>query len=237
MNKTDLKIVSLIPARSGSKGIRHKNIKLYKGIPLIGHSIKLSLKSKYISETYVSTDSKKYQIIAVDLGAKITPLRPASISDDLSPDIDTFKHFIKMFENNNEKIPDIIIQLRPTYPNRSVELLDNCIEKFLKEYNEYDSLRTVVPLKKTPYKMYYIENNNLIPYFKEHKDLIEPFNQARQNFPETYLHNGCIDIVKTSVIKELGLLSGNKILPFIMDEEELDDIDDINDFKNAEMKR
>ena len=159
MNKTELKIVSLIPARSGSKGIIHKNIKLYKGIPLIGHSIKLSLKSKYISDTYVSTDSKKYQIIAVDLGAKITPLRPASISGDLSPDIDTFKHFIKMFENNNEKIPDIIIQLRPTYPNRSVELLDSCIEEFLKKHNEYDSLRTVAPFKKTPYKMYYIENN------------------------------------------------------------------------------
>jgi CMP-N-acetylneuraminic acid synthetase len=64
----------------------------------------------------------------------------------------------------------------------------------------------------------------------------EPFNQARQNFPETYLHNGCIDIVKTNIIIKKTLLSGDNILPYIMNENEIDDIDNLSDFTNSENK-
>jgi len=231
-----LNIVALIPARSGSKGIINKNIKLYKGIPLFAHSIKIALESNYISEVYVSSDSEEYNNIAVQYGAKITPLRPKELSDDLSPDIDTFIHFINMYKNYKE-IPDIIIHLRPTYPNRSLELLNKTIEYFLNNYDNYDSLRTVVLIKKTPYKMYYIDSNNtLIPYIKKHDMFKEPFNQARQNFPETYLHNGCIDIVKSDIIIKKKLLSGKNILPYIMNENETDDIDNLSDFTISENK-
>ncbi len=225
-------IVALIPARSGSKGLVNKNIQLYKNKPLLSHSIIIAKKSKYINDVYVSTDSKIYQQIAMEYNAKVTPLRPPEISDDLSPDIDTFKFFI----DNIDFKPDIIIHLRPTYPNRRVELLDDCIETFIKNYNEYDSLRTVVPYKKCPVKMYYIQNKCLIPFFKEYNDMIEPYNQARQNFPDSYLHNGCIDIIKTDIIINKNMLSGNAIYPYIMDEKETDDIDDINDF-NISLKK
>jgi N-acylneuraminate cytidylyltransferase len=231
-----LNIVALIPARSGSKGIINKNIKLYKGIPLLAHSIKIALESEYINEVYVSSDSEEYNNISIKYGAKVTPLRSKEISDDLSPDIDTFIHFINMYKNLNLEIPDIIIHLRPTYPNRSLELLNNTIKYFLKNYDNYDSLRTVISIKKTPYKMYYIDNNNLIPYIKEHSMFTEPFNQARQNFPETYLHNGCIDIIKTNIIINNNLLSGRNILPFIMNNNENDDIDDLSDFIISENK-
>jgi N-acylneuraminate cytidylyltransferase len=230
-------IVVLIPARSGSKGIINKNIKLYKGIPLLAHSIKISLESKYINEVYVSSDSEEYNNIAIQYGAKITPIRSKEISDDLSPDIDTFTHFINMYKNLGLEIPNIIIHLRPTYPNRTLELLNNTIEHFLNNYNKYDSLRTVVLIKKTPYKMYYIDDKNiLIPFIKEHDSFKEPFNQARQNFPETYLHNGCIDIIKSNNIINNNLLSGKNILPYIMNENEIDDIDDIYDFTISENK-
>ena len=122
-----LNIVALIPCRSGSKGIINKNIKLYKGIPLFAHSIKIALQSEYINEVYVSSDSEEYNNIALQYGAKITPLRSKEISDDLSPDIDTFIHFLNMYKNMNLEIPDIIIHLRPTYPNRSLKLLNSTI--------------------------------------------------------------------------------------------------------------
>jgi len=233
----NLNIIALIPARSGSKGIIHKNIKLYKGIPLLAHSIKLAKSSLYINDVYLSTDSEEYQKIGLEYGSSIMPLRPQNISDDLSPDIDCFNHLLGWMKDNNMIIPDIIIHLRPTYPNRTVDLLNNCIEIFLKNYNNYDSLRTVIPLRKTPYKMYYIdENNNLTPYIKTHPLFKEPFNQARQYFPDTYIHNGCIDIVNTNIIINNNVLSGNKILPFIMNEDDNNDIDDINDFNNSEKK-
>jgi len=232
-----LNIIALIPARSGSKGIIHKNIKLYKGIPLLAHSIKIAKECSYISDVYLSTDSEEYQKIGLEYGSSVMPLRPETISDDLSPDIDCFNHLLTWMKDNNMIIPDIIVHLRPTYPNRSIDLLNNCIETFLKNYNNYNSLRTVIPFKKTPYKMYYIdENNNLTPYIKTHKLFKEPYNQARQNFPDTYIHNGCIDIVNTNIIFNDNLLSGEKILPFIMGEYDSNDIDDLDDFINSEKK-
>jgi len=232
--KTNLKIVALIPARSGSKGIKNKNIKLYKGIPLLAHSIKIGLESEYIKDVYVSTDSIEYQEIALKYNAKITPLRPANISDDLSPDIDTFFHFINIFDKDN--IPDIIIHLRPTYPNRDIIIINQCIENFINNYENYDSLRTVIPIPNTPHKMYYINDNMLIPYFTEYKNYIEPYNQARQIFPLTYLHNGYIDIIKTDTILSKKLLSGTKILPFVMNAADIDDIDELEDFIKSENK-
>ena len=226
-------IIALIPCRSGSKGLPNKNIKNYNGLPLIAHSILLAKKCKFFNKVYVTTDSLKYQDIALQYGANILDLRPKEISDDLSPDIDFFKHFIQWTIQNNLKIPDIIVHLRPTYPNRTLELLNDCIIQFLNNYENYDSLRTIVPIKKSPYKMYYIEKNNLIPYFKNKDQFLEPFNQARQYFPDTYLHNGCIDIIKTKIIHE-NLLSGQNILPYIMND--MDDIDDLEDFCKSENK-
>lgn len=230
-------IVALIPCRSGSKGIVDKNIKIYKGIPLMAHSINIALQSKYIKDVYVSSDSQKYKDIALHYGAKVTPTRPKNISDDLSPDIDTFKFFL----NYSEIEYDIIVHLRPTYPNRSLELLDDTIEKFINSYNNYDSLRTVIKVDKCPYKMYHIDNNNgnnnLVPVIKEFNNYIEPYNQARQLFPTTYLHNGCIDIVKSKIIIEKNMLSGNNIYPYIMEEYENNDIDTIEDFINSELKK
>jgi CMP-N,N'-diacetyllegionaminic acid synthase len=233
-----MKIIAIIPARSGSKGIPDKNIKLYKEKPLLAHSILQALQSKHITEVYVSTDSIQYKEIALQYGALVPFLRPSEFSDDLSPDIDLFKHFLEYYqENNNETYPDIIVQLRPTYPNRTVELLDNCIETFINNYDSYDSLRTVIPLNKSPYKMYYIgEQNLLIPYLLTYKDIIEPYNQARQLLPQTYLHNGCIDIIKSHTIINKNLLSGNNIYPFVMDENENNDIDTEEDLINSEKK-
>jgi len=233
MNIKDLNIVALIPARSGSKGIKDKNIKLYKGIPLLAHSIKIGLESEFIKDVYVSTDSIEYQEIALKYKAKVTPLRSFKISDDLSPDIETFKHFINTLDL---PLPDLIVQLRPTYPNRDIHTVNECIKVFIHNYDKYDSLRTVIPISKTPFKMYYVDNDKLVPYLTEYKDYIEPYNQARQIFPETYLHNGYLDIIKTDILVSQNLLSGNNILPYIMRSDQLDDIDNLEDFINAENK-
>lgn len=232
MNK---KIYALIPARSGSKGLVDKNIKIYKGQPLLVHSINIALKCSMINETFITTDSEKYEKIGLENGAKSLGLRPKNISDDLSSDLDVFQYFVKTLKEKNMEIPDIIIHLRPTYPNRNLELLNDCINCFKENYDNYDSLRTVILINKLPYKMYHIENNNLIPIIKEYKNLKEPFNQARQCFPNTYLHNGCIDILKTDNINNNNI-SGKNIFPYIMDEKENDDIDNINDFINSEKK-
>lgn len=224
-------IYTLITARSGSKGIKDKNILDYNGFPLIYHSIKLSKDSKFIDRTFVSTDSQKYADICLKYGAEVPFIRPSDIAQDLSTDYEVFEHFINFLKENKYIMPDIILHLRPTYPNRSLELLNNCIDTFIKNYNDFDSLRTICKFDKCPQKMYYIDNNSLIPYYKSYNNIVEPYNMPRQLFKPSYIHNGCIDLVKTSTLTDLKSMSGNKIYPIIMNE--IDDIDTIDDLKKS----
>lgn len=228
------KIVVLIPCRSGSKSIKDKNIKLFRGKPLFVHSIDIAKQIDYIDEIYVSTDSEEYQNIAIEHGALAPFLRPYKISDDYSSDLEVFQHFIEYHFHKYLNYPAIIIHLRPTYPLRTKELLEDTIKKFMDNYVEYDSLRTVVEIKKSLFKMYLIENQCLIPTYKKYDEINEPYNQARQILPKTYLHNGCIDIIKTSTIICLKSMTGEFIYPYVMNEDEIYDIDSNEDFIKAE---
>ena len=229
-----LKIIALIPARSGSKGIPHKNIKNYQKYPLIYHSIKIAKESKYITDIVVSTDSEEYQNIAVKYEAKCPFLRPSNISNDLSTDYEFIKHYIQWTQlNDSNNIPDLIVQLRPTYPNRNIEELNKCIEIMINNI-DYTSLRTVVKFEKSPFKMYIIENNTLLPLFEKINNLEEPYNRCRQELPDTYLHNGSIDIIRTKSFLKSNSITGDKIYPYIMNENEINDIDNIQDWAKSE---
>jgi len=229
-----MKILALIPARSGSKGILHKNIKLFKGKPLMAWSIDQAQQSKYINRIIVSTDNIKYQQIANEYGAETPFLRPCNISDDMSTDYDFIVHCLDWLNINEKYKPDMIIQLRPTYPIRKVTILDETIRIFIDNFNNYDSLRTVIPCEKSPYKMYTINNKQLIPLFNKIDKMQEPYNQCRQNLPFTYLHNGYIDIIKTETVLNNKSITGDKIYAYVMSKDEYHDIDSLNDWKEAE---
>ena len=226
----NLYIVSLILARSGSKGIIDKNIINYKNKPLIAHTIEQSLNSKYIEKTFVSTDSEKYQKIAIEYGAEAPFLRPSAISQDLSTDYEAFEHFINYLKSKNTRVPDIIIHLRTTYPSRSVKDIDKAVELFIENYDALDSLRSVVEVMHTPYKMWTLEENTLQPLLTI-KGLVEPYNEPRQNLPTVYWQNACIDIVKTSTIINKKSISGDSIYAYVMSKNEIHDIDELIDLE------
>jgi len=227
-----MNILCIIPARSGSKGILNKNIKLFKNKPLLSWSIKQAKESKYNMKIIVSTDSNEYAEISKKYGAEVPFLRPSNISQDLSTDYEFIKHTTDWLKINENYIPDIIIQLRPTQPCRKVSDIDKCLEIFINKRNEYDSLRTVTPINKCPQKMYTINNDELIPYFKSYNNKLEPYNLCRQEFPQSYLHNGYIDIFNYDILKK-NSISG-KIYPYIMNHTDIIDIDNYNDWDNAE---
>lgn len=227
-----MKILCIIPARSGSKGIKNKNIKILKDKPLLAWSIYQAQQSKFKMKIIVSTDSQQYANIAKQYGAEVPFLRPKEISDDLSTDLECIKHCINWLKDNQKYIPNIIVQLRPTQPNRKVSDIDKAIKIFSDNIKNYDSLRSVIPIKKSCFKMYTIENNLLNPTFNVFKNIKEPYNQCRQILPQTYLHNGYIDIIKTSLLKN-NTISGEKILPFIMEEVDNIDIDDLKDWEKS----
>lgn len=223
-----LEILCIIPARSGSKGIIDKNIIDYNGKPLLSWSIIQAKNSKYKMRIIVSTDSEKYKKIAIEYGAEVPFLRPPEISQDLSTDFECINHCVKWLEKNENYKSDIILHLRPTSPNRSVTLIDDCLDNFIKNRSNYDSLRSVIPFDKSPFKMYKIANNHLLPLFRSIDNIYEPYNQARQILPQCYLHNGYVDILNTSIL-QYSTISGNKILPYVMNEEHNIDIDNPKD--------
>ena len=228
-----MNILCIIPARSGSKGIPHKNIKYLGDKPLLAWSIEHALHSKHDMRIIVSTDSEEYAKIAKKYGAEVPFLRPKEISQDLSTDYEFLDHCINCLRENENYEPDFIVQLRPTYPSRKVSILDETIDIFLKKRNEYDSLRTVFPFDKSPFKMYTLEGESLNPLFRTLGELREPYNQCRQNLPNAYLHNGYIDILNTELIKK-GIISGEKIYGYVMDRSEYHDIDSLEDFEIVE---
>lgn len=226
-----VKILCIIPARSGSKGIIDKNIMDFKGFPLISYTINQALQCKYKMKIIVSTDSQKYADIAIHYGADVPFLRPIDISGDLSTDYEYISHCVDWLKNNENYIPDIILQLRPTSPLRKVKDINKCLELFIEQRNDFDSLRSVIECDKTPYKMYSIKDNILQPLFNQIDDINEPYNQCRQILPQCYIHNGYIDIFNTSLL-DCNTISGKNIYPYLMDKNDNIDIDYKADIDN-----
>ena len=225
-----VEILCIIPARSGSKGIKNKNIIDFKGKPLLAWSIEQAQKCNYNMKVIVSTDSQEYADIAKKYGAEVPFLRPDEISKDLSTDFEFLNHCVNWLKNNENYTCDIILQLRPTSPTRKIEDINKALKLFIENRDKFDSLRSVIPFEKSPFKMYSINNNKLIPLFYEINNIKEPYNECRQILPQCYLHNGYIDILNTTILNN-NTISGKNILPFIMDDNNNLDIDVIEHLK------
>lgn len=232
---SNLKIYAVIPSRSGSKSIKDKNILNFRGKPLLAHSIEQSLKSKLIDRVFVSTDSEKYRKIAITYGAEAPFLRPMEFSTDDSTDLEVFLHFIDWISKNDIDAPDIFIHLRPTYPTRPKSIIDKTLRYFVNNMDNADSLRTIVKCTQTPYKMWRKEGLYLKPLLED-ENIPELYNMPRQNLPEVYWQNACIDIFRSDILLKDKTISGMRILHYEMDPEEIHDIDDWNDFQKAEQR-
>ena len=210
-----MNIVAVIPARSGSKSIKDKNITPYKGKPLIYYSIKTALKSKYINRVIVSTDSNKYKKISIKFGAEVPFLRPKKYSSDNSVDYDYILHASK-FLIKNKYYPDLIILLRPSTPNRVTHVVDKAINFFIRNLKKYDSMRSVSEFSQPAQKLFMIKDKQLKGFFD--KSLHGEYHAyPRQKFPRTYLPNGYIDILKPKFFLNKSKLYG-KMCPFLTKE-------------------
>ncbi len=198
------KYLCIIPARSGSKGFKHKNIKKLQGIPLIGWTIRDCLKIREFDKVIVSTDSEKYAKIAISYGADVPFLRSKKNSQDKSEDIDFLNEICSFY--NKKKLPyNYLVHMRPTTPLRSLDTMKKILNFFKKNVQKYDSLRTVQKMTESSYKSFIINNKNILkPIVKTNKKL-DYFNKPRQYFPDTFFPNGYMDIYKTENLKKKSL--------------------------------
>ncbi len=221
-----MKVVAIIPARSGSKGIHLKNIKKLNGKPLIQYTIDVAKKCKMIDRIFVSTDSQKIANISKKLGAEVPFLRPKKISGDFSPMYEVVKHAID-FLKNESYIPDIIIILQPTSPFRSYKQVDKEIRIFSK--SKATSLVEVKKIDNHPYKSFKKKNEFLLPLKKDFQKF-----HARQMLPDIFYPTGSVFILREKTLKKFNSIYGNKILSYEQKQDVID-IDTQFDFFIAEI--
>lgn len=226
-------IWAVIPARSGSKGLKNKNIKLFQKKPLIAHSIYSAKKNNLIDKVVFSSDSKKYISLAKKFNCEFYHLRSKKNSKDKSKDIEVFKEIINYFFKKKINLPKFFIHFRPTCPLRNNKTIKSAISLFKKKQNSYTSLKSVTYNSHNSLKDYTIKKQKLCSINEKNGFNIDKVNVPRDSLAKTFVGNGVIDIYKTKNILE-GKLLGNKVYPFITDEIYCD-IDSKKDFQLAEI--
>ncbi|MBI4992210.1 MAG: acylneuraminate cytidylyltransferase family protein [Candidatus Harrisonbacteria bacterium] len=235
MKKSQIKIVGIIPARGGSKGIPHKNIIPLHGKPLIYYTIRAAQQSKLLDTFMVSTDDPAIARVAKKYKADVPFLRPKRLAGDKSKDIDFLAHALQWLQKNRGWDPDIIVILQPTSPFRTGKDIDNVLT-FMHRH-KCESIRTIIdPSPYNPFKMWTLPHGKsgrmkaLLPttnYRKLGTDV------PRQMLPRYYLQVGLIYATKAKYIKG-GRVWGSKVCGFIMPKEKFVDIDTYKDLKIAE---
>lgn len=204
-----MKILAVIPARAGSKGIPNKNIRLLGGHPLVYYAISNALKSKFITDVIVTTDSAEIIEIAKSMGVKYK-LRDSSLCGD---DVTLDSVIFDAVGDTNEL--DYIVTLQPTSPTLTVETLDNAIAKIIKE--KYD---TLISVSNKPHLSWTVKGNEIV------KNYVDRLN--RQYLPAHYIETGAFLIAKANYVTHNSRI-GKKVGVYEVQESESVDIDDFND--------
>jgi CMP-N,N'-diacetyllegionaminic acid synthase len=224
-----MKIMGLIPARSGSKGVPRKNIRLLAGKPLITWTIEQALASRCLDRVIVSTDSCEIADIAKGYGAEIPFLRPAELASDETPDLPVYRHALSWIGEREGYCPDYVVWLRPTSPLRTAS--DISAAASLLVASDADCVRSVCRMDAHPYYSLRIVENRLCSFLPSADDR---HYLRRQLLPEVYHVNGCVDVVRCTSIKDPELLFSGNMLPYIMPLERSLDIDTDFHFRIAE---
>jgi len=230
MNQAAKKTLALIPARSGSKGLPNKNIKLLHDRPLIAWTIEAAIASGVFSKVIVSTDSEEIADISVKYGAQAPFIRPDSLASDSAKGMDVVIHAMGWMEQHGH-VFDSIALLQPTSPLRNAEDIVNVVKMCAEK--KANAIVSVVECEHHPFW------SNLLPSDLSMSNFIDcrAKNTNRQDLPRFYRLNGAIYMAKWEYLKATPNWFSDKTYAYIMPRERSVDIDDMIDFRLAEIIR
>ncbi|KOP77735.1 acylneuraminate cytidylyltransferase [Lysinibacillus sp. FJAT-14745] len=213
------KILAVIPARGGSKGVPRKNIRELNGKPLIAWTIEEAKKSKYITRTILSSEDDEIIEVAKEYECDVPFVRPIELAQDNTPGIDPILHAI-------EQCPgyDYVMLLQPTSPLRTVEDIDGCIEFMLHQQAKF--CVSVTEPDKSPYWMYNLIDGKMQPIINN-----EQTATRRQDLPIVYALNGAIYVGQIKFLKEEKSFITKETKAYVMKKENSFDIDTMFDFE------
>ena len=224
------KILALIPARGGSKGLPGKNIKPLLGKPLIAWTIEQAKASKYIDRIIVSTDDKEIAAVAKKYGAEVPFMRPKELATDKAKGIDVVFHAMSWFRKNEKNRQyDLIMLLQPTSPLRTAEDIDKAIELLF--FKKAKAIVSVCEVDHHPLWVNTLPKNGCMKNFIRK----EVLNKNRQDLPTFYRLNGAIYLAYCDYLKKQKSFFGEETFAYIMPRERSIDIDSELDLKLAEI--
>ena len=223
----DYRIIAIIPARSGSKGLRDKNIRILNGKPLIAYSIGAAQEAGIFDEIFLSTDSQEYADIAVKYGANVPFLRSDKLATDTASTWDCVKEALDHYYTMGKKF-DIFVLLQPTSPLRIAQDIVAAVETMM--LNNADAVVSVSEADHSP--LWY----NTLPENKSLNGFLRPeiLTKTRQELPTYYRINGAVYVVRTEHILRSQNIYDCNSFAYIMPRENSVDIDTLLDFSIAE---
>lgn len=224
-----MRVLGLIPARGGSKGVPRKNIKNLAGKPLIQYTIEAAKEANFLTSIAVSSDDDAILEIALKLGVSQIIKRPKILASDTASSLDVVLHAVEFLKNKGKEY-DAVCLLQPTTPFRADGLIDKAIEAFKK--SEADSLVSVlpVPYEYNPHWVFEEDNKGNLRIATGEVEIIK----RRQDLKPAYIRDGAIYITKTAVLLTKNSLYGNSIAYVTSDPERHINIDSMADWDQAE---
>lgn len=219
------RILAIIPARGGSKGLPNKNIKLLNGKPLIAWTILKAINSKYIDEVFVTTDSKEIAAVSEEFGVKVPFLRPDELASDTASSMDVVEHVISHYKSQSVFF-DYIVLLEPTSPLRKDDDLDNAIKLCILDESADGIISVGEVHMEHPMIIKKISKNNRITSYIENVKKIT----QRQQADKAYFPYGVIYMIKCEVFEKQKLFYTNNIIPYFIERWQNYEVDDIYDF-------
>ncbi len=223
--------IAIIPARSGSKGIRGKNLLRILDRSLVEWSVFHAKRAQTVDRVLVSTDSEEIRNIALAAGAEAPFLRPSALAEDDVLDHPVFVHVLDWIKSNENDIPEIVVHLRPTAPYRKNGWIDEAVSTLLNN-PKADAVRSVSEVIQHPYRVFERDQDGfLIPIMLNRHP--SPALLRRQELPKMYYYNCVIDVTRSKTILEKRSMTGDHLAPWVMAAEDVIDIDTPRDFAFA----
>jgi len=224
-----MRVLGIIPARSGSKGIPGKNTKELGGKPLIQYTAEAAFSAKTLTKVVLSTDSEKIATIGKTCGLEVPFLRPKNLARDDTSTLSVILHTVKHFEKKSEYF-DTICLLQPTSPFRESSDIDDCVYALQK--SDADSVVSVQPVPEQ-YNPNWVYEENQHGYLQLCCGTQEPIIR-RQDLPKAYYRDGSIYLVRRDVLIDQNSLYGQKIMGFISTGKYHINLDTKSDWREAE---
>lgn len=218
------RVLAVVPARAGSKGLPGKNIRELCGKPLIAWTIEKARKSKYLDTILVTTDSPEIAQIAKNYGADVPFLRPPELASDRAPTYDVVKHALTYYRKVERREFDYTVLLEPTSPLREDDDIDRMLEALDSRHGEFDSIVSVGQVSEHPSIMKRLAGERMEPYCQE---LVQ--TTRRQDNVPAYFPYGVAYIAKTTSLLDEKTFYTRKCMWFSIKRYQNYEIDDIYD--------